>query len=60
MAGTTEVPGSLLAGGGAVYVVCGGGSCLQLEAVQMEGRKRITGREFMNGARLAPGERFGA
>jgi methionyl-tRNA formyltransferase len=60
LAGTTEAPGSLLAGGGAVYVVCGEGSCLTLEAVQIEGRKRVTAREFLNGARLASGERFDA
>jgi methionyl-tRNA formyltransferase len=59
-AGTTEAPGTLFAGGGAVYVVCGGGSCLSLEGVQLEGRKRITAREFIHGARLLPGERFGA
>jgi methionyl-tRNA formyltransferase len=57
---TSEVTGSVIASEGAVYVVCGDGSCLSLEAVQIEGRKRITAREFMNGARLAPGERFGA
>jgi hypothetical protein len=27
--------------------------------VRMEGRKRVTAREFVNGARLAAGERFG-
>lgn len=58
IAGSAERPGTLVVGGGAAYVVCGHGSCLNLEAVQMEGRKRITAREFTNGARLAPGERF--
>jgi hypothetical protein len=32
---------------------------LTLEAAQIEGRKRISGREFSNGARLTAGERFG-
>jgi hypothetical protein len=27
--------------------------------VQLEGRKRVTAREFVNGARLASDERFG-
>jgi methionyl-tRNA formyltransferase len=40
-------------------VICGQGTRLQLEAVQLEGRKRISAREFVNGARLASGERFG-
>ncbi len=59
-AGNAEAPGSLFAGGGAVYAVCGEGSCLALEAVQIEGRKRVTSSEFSNGAHLALGERFGA
>ena len=53
-------PGSLLAGGGGIHVVCGEGTRLRLDAVQMEARKRVTVREFVNGAHPAPGERFGA
>ena len=41
-----------------VYVVCGEGTCLRLESVQLEGRKRISAPEFANGARFAPSERF--
>ena len=41
-----------------VYVVCGEGTCLRLELVQLEGRKRISAREFANGARLVSSERF--
>jgi methionyl-tRNA formyltransferase len=52
-------PGTIFAGGGSVYVVCGDGSCLSLEAAHIEGRKRISAREFVSGARLTPGERFG-
>ena len=51
-AGTIHIEKSLVA------VNCGSGALL-LEFVQLEGRKRITGREFANGARLAPGEKFG-
>ena len=54
-----QEPGSVILRDGAVEVVCGKGSRLQLEAVQVEGRKRISAREFANGARLASGERFG-
>jgi hypothetical protein len=32
---------------------------LRLEFVQLEGRKRISAREFANGARFAPAEHFG-
>ena len=54
-----SMPGSLLAAGQSIDVVCGEGTRLHLDAVQMEARKRITAREFVNGAHPAPGERFG-
>jgi methionyl-tRNA formyltransferase len=60
-AGKTDgpAPGALLASGTALFVASGEGTRLELEAVQIEGRKRIAAREFLNGARLKPGERFG-
>jgi methionyl-tRNA formyltransferase len=51
--------GNILTGGGNVSVACGEGTALQLEFVQLEGRKRVTALEFANGARLTPGDRFG-
>jgi len=57
-AAATQEPGSLIVSA-AIEVICGQGTRLQLEAVQLEGRKRISAREFVNGARLASGERFG-
>jgi methionyl-tRNA formyltransferase len=39
-------------------VICGERTYLRLEFVQLEGRKRISAREFANGARLEPGEHF--
>jgi len=42
-----------------LLVICGGASVLRVEHAQLEGRKRVTAQEFANGARLAPGERFG-
>ncbi len=44
---------------GEILVSAGDGTSLRLEAVQMEGRKRVAAREFANGARLAPGDHFG-
>ena len=41
-----------------VHVACGEWTYLRLEFVQLEGRKRIPAREFANGARLTPAERF--
>jgi methionyl-tRNA formyltransferase len=57
--GFAGVPGAIRVDGGEVYVACGDGSALRLEFAQIGGRKRITAREFANGARLAPGEGFG-
>jgi methionyl-tRNA formyltransferase len=51
--------GTVSAGKTGVFVTCGEGT-LALEFVQLEGRKKITAREFANGARLALGERFGS
>jgi methionyl-tRNA formyltransferase len=53
-------PGTIRASNSEVDVACGEYTTLRLEFVQLEGRKRIVAREFANGARLAPGERFGS
>lgn len=60
VAGRSQQPGTILVAGGTIYVVCGDGSCLVLDGVQVEGRKRITAREFSNGMRIALDERFGS
>jgi methionyl-tRNA formyltransferase len=52
-------PGTLSVKNGEVWVAAGHGTSLKLETVQMEGRKKVAAREFANGARLAPGEKFG-
>lgn len=57
-AGTRE-SGSLIVSD-TIEVICGQATRLQLEAAQLEGRKRIGAREFVNGARLANSERFGS
>jgi methionyl-tRNA formyltransferase len=43
-----------------LLVICGGSTVLHVEQIQIEGRNRITDREFMNGARIVPGEHFGS
>jgi methionyl-tRNA formyltransferase len=58
VAGGGITPGEIISSTKDVRVVCGGGTCLRLEFVQIEGRKRITAREFTNGARLTPTDRF--
>ncbi len=42
-----------------LLVICGGSTVLRVEHVQLEGRNRVTDAEFMNGARIMPGEHFG-
>ena len=39
-----------------IQVWCGDGTLLELLEVQLPGRRRVSGRDFANGARLAPGE----
>jgi methionyl-tRNA formyltransferase len=51
-------PGVLSASDGKILVSCGGGSSLRIETIQPEGKKRILARDWANGARLKPGERF--
>jgi methionyl-tRNA formyltransferase len=51
--------GTLIAGDAAIEVICGKGTRLLLETVQIEGRKRIGAREFAHGVRLGSDERFG-
>ncbi|MGA7224843.1 MAG: methionyl-tRNA formyltransferase [Candidatus Acidiferrales bacterium] len=58
--GITAEPGAIRVSGGEMAVACGSGSALLVEFVQVEGRKRVEAREFINGARIADGERFGS
>ena len=51
-------PGEIISSGKDVFVVCGEATRLRLDFVQLEGRKRISAREFGNGARFAAGECF--
>jgi methionyl-tRNA formyltransferase len=57
-AAAQHAPGEILFSPTHIHVVCGEGTRLQLDSVQLEGRKRISAREFANGARLRPGDRF--
>lgn len=58
--GPSFAPGDLETAGGKLLIACGGGTALELVEVQLEGRKRISGRDFANGVRLQPGERLGS
>ncbi len=51
--------GMLLAERGRLYVACGGGTLLEPMELQLEGRKRLSVRDFLNGVKVSPGERVG-
>ena len=53
-------PGPLVAAGGKLLAACGDETWLELRELQIEGRKRLAARDFLNGVRLAPGEKCGA
>ncbi len=52
-------PGTWVVDRGTLSVVCGGGTRLEVEELQLEGRSRMPARDFLNGVRLAPGEKLG-
>ena len=53
-------PGSVAVDAGQMLVICGGGSALLLDEVQMEGKKRMPAAEFLRGYQVKTGERVGA
>ncbi|HLZ49579.1 MAG TPA: methionyl-tRNA formyltransferase [Candidatus Acidoferrum sp.] len=53
------IPGMLRAEGSELLVSCGGATSLRVRSVKLEGRKQVSAAEFLHGARLLPGERFG-
>ncbi len=56
--GEVIAPGEIFSSGKEIYAACGEGTCLRLESIQIEGRKKVSAREFANGAHLVPGDRF--
>jgi methionyl-tRNA formyltransferase len=52
-------PGTLLASGEGLRVICRQGSVLELTSVKLEGRKQVSAAEFARGARLQAIERLG-
>ena len=57
-ADTTGSPGEVVRADGGGFWVATGTGVLGLEEVQMEDRKRLSGIEFLRGARIKPGDRF--
>jgi methionyl-tRNA formyltransferase len=52
-------PGTLVADRARLRVVCGLGTILELAEIQLEGRKRMPIRDFLNGVKISPGEKLG-
>ncbi len=51
-------PGELSACQGALIAGCGGGTQIEIMELQLEGRKRMPARDFINGVRLLSDERL--
>ncbi len=52
-------PGVLALAGDALLVGCGNGTAFQILELQLEGKRRMSAREFINGYRPQPGEKLG-
>ena len=51
--------GLLIAGRGRLRVACGQGTLLEPTEIQLEGRKRLASRDFLNGVKISSGEKVG-
>jgi methionyl-tRNA formyltransferase len=52
-------PGAIHIDARKMYVACGNGSALEIQELQLEGRKRVTADAFVNGHRLVQDEMLG-
>jgi len=52
--------GEVLADNDNLHVGCGNHTALAISELQLEGKKRMSAREFLNGYKLAKGERLGS
>jgi methionyl-tRNA formyltransferase len=53
-----SVPGEIIFLGNKMRVWCGARTCMHMDFVQLEGRKRVSAQEFVNGVRIELGDRF--
>jgi methionyl-tRNA formyltransferase len=52
-------PGTLMVERARLRVACGRGTLLEPTELQLEGRKRLASRDFLNGVKIAAGEKVG-
>ena len=57
--GGESQPGALIVNGHRLVVACGQGTALNLLEIQLDGKRRMTAQEFINGYHPKPGERLG-
>jgi methionyl-tRNA formyltransferase len=57
--GPGQEPGTLLPDRGTLRVVCGLATLLEVHELQVEGRKRLPARDFLNGVRITADEKLG-
>jgi methionyl-tRNA formyltransferase len=50
-------PGTLIADPASLRVACGQGTVLEAKEIQLEGRKRLPPRDFLNGVKISLGEK---
>ena len=50
-------PGTLIADRSRLRIACGQGTVLETSEVQLEGRKRLSPGDFLNGVKVSPGEK---
>ena len=59
-AGSSTLPGEIVeAKGESLLVTCGEGTALRLLDVQLEGKRRMSARDFINGTHVSSGEKLG-
>lgn len=58
--GPRLAPGELAVEGDAILAGCGEATLLAIHELQMEGKRRMTAREFVNGYQIKPEEKLGA
>jgi methionyl-tRNA formyltransferase len=59
LSASPALPGAILPDADSVHVACGKESFLRLTGIKLEGRKLVSAGDFLRGARLRLGERFG-
>ena len=57
-AGEAFDPGTLFTEARMLIVACGQGTRLEIKELQLEGRNRLSARDFLNGVHLKPGEKL--